>query len=222
MRKKMKGMRGSWKVSMAILILLPLYMRVQAQEVVKEYETWTAFSIDKKITDRLKARLTPEVRFQDGFTVDKYLIEAGVRYQLLKFLKLGTRYRFITNKRESKDTEYLHRFALEASLERKIRRFEPEFRLMYTNYADDDLDESYLRYKAALQYDIPRCKITPEIAAQVFHKLSAAKINKIRYGVGVRYQYIKNNYLGLFYKLDYYKLEYRNRHIFGISYKIKL
>ena len=93
---------------------------------------------------------------------------------------------------------------------------------MYTNYADDDLDEDYLRYKAAVQYDIPKCKFTPEISAQVFHKLSIGKINKIRYGAGIRYQYIKNNFVGLFYKLDYYKREYKNRHILGISYRINL
>ena len=93
---------------------------------------------------------------------------------------------------------------------------------MYTNFADDDLDKNYLRYKAAVQYDIPKCKITPEISAQVFHKLSIGKINKIRYGAGIRYQYIKNNFVGLFYKLDYYKREYKNRHILGISYRINL
>ena len=143
-------------------------------------------------------------------------------YEVMDFLKLGTCYRFITNKRESKDTEYLHRYAFEATFAEKIKRFEPEFRLMYTNYADDDLDEDYLRYKAAVQYDIPKCKFTPEISAQVFHKLSIGKINKIRYGAGIQYQYIKNNYLGLSYKLDYYKREYKNRHILEISYRIKL
>jgi hypothetical protein len=187
----MKAMPVSSRVSICVMILFTPHMGVLAQEVLNEQETWTEFSIGTKITDRLKIRLTPEVRFHDGFSVDKYLIEAGMRYEVLDFLKLGTRYRFIINNRESKDTEYLHRYAFEASFAKKIKRFEPEFRLMYTNYADDDLDENYLRYKAAVQYDIPKCKVTPEISAQVFHKLSHGEFSKIRYGAGIQYQYIR-------------------------------
>ena len=54
-------MSGTWRANICMIILLPLYMGVQAQGVVNEYETWTVFSMDKKITNRLKVKLAPEV-----------------------------------------------------------------------------------------------------------------------------------------------------------------
>ena len=204
------------------VILVLIHFTVTAQTTVNEYKTWTEIKISTKISKKIRIHLAPEVRFNEDFSIDKYFIETGVRYELLDFLLLGAAYRFIGNKRETKDTEYLHRFAFDATFEKKIQRLEPEFRIRYTNYSDDDLEEDYLRYKVGVQYDIPKCTVTPFISAQAFHKLSKSRIEKMRYGAGAEYKFLENNYIGIFYKLDYYLHEYENRHIFGVTYRIKI
>jgi len=211
------------RVLLSGVILVLANLSVTAQTTVNEYKTWTEFHASTKIgKERIRLHLAPEVRFNENFTIDKYIIEAGIRYELHDFIMLGAGYRFIGNKLETKSTDYLHRFAFSVTFEKGIKRFEPEFRIRYTNYSDDDLEENYLRYKAALQYDIPKCKIMPFISAQAFHKLAANRIEKMRYGLGAEYKLRENNYIGVFYKLDYFLHKFKNRHIIGITYRIKL
>ena len=204
-----------------ILALLPLSLT--AQTTVNEYKIWTDFKISTRIfKDKVRIHLSPELRFNQDFSIDKYFIESGVRYDPFDFLCLGTSYRFIGNNRDTKSTVYLHRYAFDATAAKKIKRFEPEFRLQFTNYSDENLEEKYLRYKPALQYDIADCKITPFISAEVFHNLAKGRFEKIRYGTGAEYKLIDNHYLELYYKLDYFLQQKKNKHILGISYRINL
>lgn len=186
-----------------------------------DFETRTELSLDAKILPGLKLHMNPELRFRDDFSLDDYLIEAGIKYRPMNFLQLGASYRFIGNRRISNATEYLNRYAFDIELERKIARFEAGFTLRYTDYPDDESEGQYLRYKPELKYDIPGCRITPVLAVQAFHELSLNKIAKIRYEAGLEYKLMKHNYIGLSYKFDYYRLEYRNRHILGIRYRYK-
>jgi hypothetical protein len=204
-----------------ILALLPLSLT--AQTPVNEYKTWTEFKVSTRIfKDKVRLHLSPEIRFNQDFSIDKYFIESGVRYDPFDFLCLGTSYRFIGNNRETKSTVYLHRYAFDATFETKVKRFEPEFRLQFTNYSDENLEEKYLRYKPSLQYDIEKCKITPFISAEAFQNLAQSRFEKIRYGIGAEYKLIDNHYLELYYKMDYFLHELKNRHILGLSYRINL
>ena len=204
-----------------ILALLPLSLT--AQTTVNEYKTWTNFKISTRILkDKVRLHLSPEIRFNQDFSIDKYFIESGVRYNPFDFLCFGTSYRFIGNNRNNQSTEYLHRYSFEATIEKKIKRFEPKFRLQFTNYSDENLEEKYLRYKPSVQYDIADCKITPFISAEAFHNLPKSRFEKIRYGIGAEYKLLDNHYIELFYKMDYFLQKIKNRHIFGISYRINL
>jgi hypothetical protein len=205
----------------AIMIILPC-MEGTAQSTENELETRADLKISYKPVKKFRLSLSPEIRFTDGFSVDKYLVQAGTKYKVTDFLSLGAGYRFIGNKRKTKDTEYLHRYEFDVTIRKNLQRFEPSFRIRYTNFSDDDLEERYLRYKMEIDYDIPKCPFTPYISAQAFHGFSIGRIEKMRYAVGGRYKIMNNNYIGLFYKLDYYYLEFKNKHILGVSYRIKL
>jgi isopentenyldiphosphate isomerase len=99
---------------------------------------------------------------------DRSIVETALEYELLKFLSLGASYRFTANKRETKDTEYLHRYTLNTTLKKKINRFTPSFRILYANYSDEEDYKEILRLKGKIKYNIPRNKITPFIAAEAF------------------------------------------------------
>ena len=121
-----------------------------------------------------------------------------------------------------KDTEYFNRYGFSATAAKKLGNFEPAFRLSYSNYADDDVsDKSFMRYKASLKYDIPKCKLTPFVAAELFQQTDGGDLYKMRYSTGLDYKLFKNNYIGVNYKFDYYNTEYLNKHIISLGYKIK-
>lgn len=195
---------------------------LNAQEVENDFQARTSLEMSYKPFKKLKLTLVPEARFDERFSLDEFLIESEVAYKPLKYLSLAATYRFISNPRDSKTTEYNNQYGLTATLKTDIKRFTAAFRLRYSDYADDEIvDKLFLRYKASLKYDIPKCKLTPFVAAEAIQQLDDGKLFKMRYSTGMEYKLFKNNAIGLSYKFDYYKQDFRNRHIVSLGYKIK-
>lgn len=192
-----------------------------SQEVTNDFQARTEVKLSYKPLDKLSLSLSPEVRWDESFQVDKYLLESTISYEPVKGLSLGGSYRFIINPRSDKSTEYLHRFALFTSYKKKIERFEPSLRIKYTNYTEESSLGEFLRYKAKLEYDIKSCKVTPVLSAEAFHDITGNQIYKMRYAVGAEYKINKKNSLGLGYMLDYYMIAYQNKHIIKLGYKYK-
>lgn len=192
-----------------------------SQEVTNDFQTRTEVKLSFKPLDNLTMSLNPEIRWNESFGVSKYMLESGASFKPLKGLALGGSYRFIINPRETKATEYLHRFALYASYKKKIERFEPSLRIKYTNYTEDLSLGEFLRYRVKLEYDIKGSKITPMVSAEAFHYLSGNEIYKMRYSLGAEYKINKKSSIGLGYMLDYYMTEYYNKHIIKVGYKYK-
>ena len=164
----------------------------------------------------------PQFRFDENFSLDKYLFEGEAEYKVAKFLDVAATYRFVVNPRDTKDTEYFNRYGFSATAGKKFGNFESAFRLRYSNYADDDVsDKSFMRYKASLKYDIKDCKLTPFVAAELFQQTDGGNLYKMRYSSGFDYKLFKKNYIGVSYKFDYYNTDYLNKHIISLGYKIK-
>ena len=215
----MRNFKKIYVLALGLLFLMPV---VNAQEIDNDFQMRTELEVAFKPLKKVKLNFIPQLRFDDNFSLDKYLIETEVEYNAFKFLEFGATYRFVVNPRNTKSTEYNHRFAINATAKKDFKRFESKFRLRYSNYADDEIsDKEFFRYKASLKYDIKKCKITPYAAVEAFQQLNDGKLHKMRYTLGADYKLFKKNFLGLSYKLDYYKNEYKNRHIISLGYKIK-
>ncbi|WP_347840806.1 DUF2490 domain-containing protein [uncultured Draconibacterium sp.] len=207
---------------LAVIFLLCTGTTAFAQEVENEFQTRTKLDLNFKPLKKVKFTISPELRFDDSFSLDKYLLEGELEYKASKLFTLGATYGLIGNVRDEKDTEYMGRYGFSATAEKKFGRFEPSFRLMYSNYADDDIDDKqFLRYKAKVKYDVPNFKINPYMAVQLFQDLNEGELYKTRYSVGADYKLFKKNYLGVSYEFDYYNSDYLNKHIINIGYKIK-
>ncbi len=213
-----------------IKVLLSIFLisagfQVYSQDVENDFQSRAAFDLQLKPIKKLKINISPEIRFDESFSVAKYLLETEVSYKLIKHVYVGGNYRFIVNPREGKDTELSQRFGFNATYKNKINDFTPAFRLSYTNYSDDISDsqkDNFLRYKLSLKYDIPKNKITPSIGAELYHQMDDNQLYKIRYKAEIDYKLFKHNYISVYYKFDYYLQEYKNKNIIGFSYKLKL
>jgi Protein of unknown function (DUF2490). len=209
---------------MAVLIVFLTTHLAQAQDVSNELEYRSALDLSYKLTKKLEVSFMPEMRFNERFNLNKCLFEGGLTYKPEKYVALEGTYRYVINPRKKKDTEYFNQYTFSAKVEKKLGRFNPSFRIRYANNADDEItDEEFLRYKFSFDYNIPKCKLTPEIAVEAFQQLgSVGGMYKMRYSAGIDYKIFKNNYLCASYKFDYYYKEYLNKHIVGLGYKIKL
>jgi isopentenyldiphosphate isomerase len=223
MQTEEQKMKNNNTIILLIIFALSTLL-LQAQEVENEFEYRTSVYAQFKPLKKLKVYISPEARFDEDFSLGEYNMEAGATYKLSSAFSVGANYRFIINPRESKETEYYSRYKFYVTLKQKYGDFTPSVKLSYSNFADDDKDNelnNYLRYKASLEYDIPKSKLTPVVGIEAFHNLNDKEISKIRYSAGADYKLFKNNYIGLRYKFDFYRTSYKNRHVFGLQYKIK-
>lgn len=209
------------KLLIGILISMLMSPIIRAQDTENIFQTRSEFKLSYKLSDKWTLALTPELRFDDSFSIDKYILELRTVYNPFKRLSLGASYRFVANDRETKSTEYLQRYAFDAKYKYKISRWTPSIRLRYTNYSEDDSDGEYLRYKAAVDYNIKKCKLTPFAGAELFQELNNSELHKVRYSIGGEYKLNKNNAISTAYKLDFFLQKNENKHIFHIAYKLK-
>jgi long-subunit fatty acid transport protein len=215
------------KTHYLLLFLLILASSAKAQDtetddVENDYESRTSMTLTTKVAKNLKLSLSPELRFDNSFSLDKYLLEGKASYKCFDNLSLGLGYRFYANKRETKSTEYDNRFLLSMKYTKSINRFDPSFKISYTNDSDDDSDTNLLRYKGELQYNIRKCKLTPWIGAEAFQSIDDGDLSKMRYFLGMDYKISKKNSIEASYKFDYFINELKNKHIVSIGYNIKL
>ncbi len=212
------------KIAFVSLILLFTHSTIHAQEeVVNDFQNRMWVGLSYKPVKKLKFSLTPEIRYDEKFSINKFLIEGEAKYKVVKFLYVGGTYRFVINQRETKETQYLNCFGLYTIAKKDFKRFEPAFRILYSNYTDDEItNNTFLRYKASLEYNIADSKLFPFVAVEAFQQLGENNIlYKMRYAAGMGYKLNKKNYIGLSYKLDYFEYEYKNKHIVSLGYKIK-
>lgn len=211
------------KIVLATIVLTLLFSRGYAQDVVNDFQSRYAVGISYKFNKKWKISAEPEARFDENFSIDKFLVEGKLRYKPIKILSIAAIYRFEVNYRDVKATQYLNRFAFSAAVGKKFKRFEPAFRLMYSNYADDEISNGdYLRYKVLLAYNIKDCKLTPLVGFEMFQQLGRNSfLYKLRYTAALDYKINKKNAVGLSYKFDYYEYEYLNKHIVSLGYKFK-
>ncbi len=207
-----------------------IFQVANAQEkdiiVENELNTWMELDVSKKLSRDIRLVLTPEIRLDDNFNTDKLLLQGMIKYKPLKFLEGGGGYRLNVQPDDGAGkAELEQRVFFEVSTMTKLFRFEPEFRWRYTHdsgLGEDNYTLENLRYKGSLDYDIRKSKFTPSFSTEIFQSLTEHEVFKIRYELGGRYKINKKNSIKLDYKLDYYLSEYKNRHIIGLSYKIKI
>jgi hypothetical protein len=214
--------------SLLVLIILTMQAVIgtpaQAQETETEWNTWMVFELKKDITDRLSAYVAPQVRFAEQFEVDEYFIQAGVEYDLFKFLEIGGNYRYLVNERTNKSTEYFHRIAFDLVGKHELNRFGMQLRTRYTNYDELDNDESFndatMRYRLKSDYDIPNSKFKPSVGVEFFHQLEDKEINKIRYIAKLAYKINKVHDIAIGYLIHDYLNEDRLANILTLEYQI--
>lgn len=190
-----------------------------------EWNYWANLDISKSINKKWSLYFVPEVRFTNEFKVDEYYFEPGLEYQPINFLEIGANYRFLINERETKSTQYFGRVALYIKGNYEINKFAFQLKTKYCNYSDFDTDDDnssdpYLRYSLKVKYDIPKSKLTPSVAMELFHQLSDNEIDKTRATFALDYKINKSQKVGLSYILQDYIKKDEKKNIISLEYKI--
>ncbi len=226
MKSRIYFVKKSTPWLLAGLFLLLNAPKGHTQETKHVFQGRTYFTLAIKPIKKLTIDVIPEIRFDEQFSISKYLIETELTYKPIKILHLLGAYRFTINPREKKDTEYLHRYGFGLKLRNSFGRWKPALRITYTNYADDPTDKKredhFLRYKASVKYNIKKSKITPGLGLQLFHQLPDFIAYKLRANAGLDIKLFKKNYIAVIYKADIFLQEDIYKHIVCLGYELKL
>ncbi|HKR05723.1 MAG TPA: DUF2490 domain-containing protein, partial [Bacteroidia bacterium] len=132
------------KIFYQLLFVCLFYLKIPvAFSQVKDAGLWSSVNLEKKITQKLTAGLSEELRFNENITeLGTAFTEIGVDYKFYKFVSLGISYRFIQKRRVDDFYSTRHRYNIDLSLKYKIKKISVSLRERFqTQYADVNTSE---------------------------------------------------------------------------------
>lgn len=205
--------------------ILGFISTARAEEVENNLESRTSLELGISATEKLSFTFAPEMRFDNNFSLDQFVLKTSGAYDITDFLQIGAQYRLgIIPQEAFVPAEKYHRYAFNIKTKYKIARFTSSLRLRYSNDADDEVnDKQYLRYKAGVKYNIKGLPLTPSVGLEAFQQLGdESGLHKMRYMAGLKYKINKKNAIALKYRMDYFVNDFKNNHILSLGYSIKL
>ena len=193
---------------------LSLLCRIEAQEtkVIRDFRLITEVGVEKKLLRSWKVSFETILKLErNASRLDEMDFDLDVEYKPIRYVSLGTGYRFAMNKNTDGNIVPKHRYMGNINLEYDIKRFELEYRFRYQNIDDDfflyenmNAPKNILRNRLRIKYDIPRSKLTPYLFSELYGNLDKNKpfAFKIKSGIGARYNLKRFGQLKLYYRID--------------------
>jgi hypothetical protein len=190
--------------------------------------------LSKKLVKDLKFEFNPDLRLLDDFKMDSYILESGLSYKMHKYLSIAGYYRFEEAWDYKKTGVYkgknsFNRLAFDVKSDYDFYRFNIQGRIRYTKGLDALDNESELRHRAKLDYNVKGIKLLPFVSVEFFNNKSVPDddktkisggfkdINKIRYTGGLSYTLTKKDEISLFYRLQDNRVKNETDNILGLS-----
>lgn len=204
-------------------ILLIVLSSIVVQAKTKQFGTWVELEFSKSFFKDFEFSVVPEIRFQDDFSVDEYMVDGVLSYEPLKFLKFSAAYRINTNVKKKED-ETMRRLAFTVQAKKELGRVEASLRTRFTNYTDqvDDDPGNFFRPRFKLEYDIKGNKIRPFTSYELFRNTTAKEFQKGRFDLGFTRKMGSRHRIGFYYRLQDYFSDRNSIHIIGIEYRLKI
>lgn len=189
----------------------------------QKFGTWIEFEISKEFFKKWEVSFIPEVRFEDNFALDEYILEGKLSYDPFKFLGFAAAYRYNTNIKKSGNVG-LSSAVFDINGSTEFDRFKGSLRARITNDPDDgDIpwETFYFRPRAKLEYNIKGNKIEPFASYELFMNLRVGETYKQRFDIGFTRKLGDFHRIGLYYRLQDYFTEKGSINILGIDYRFK-
>ncbi len=230
------------KKSVVIVVLLIICFSIQAQH---QFGTWTSFTIDKKV-DKWTLEAETELRTISGVQlINRWDMGLGAEYKIIKPLKVGLEYQFMNVLDEKYNNyQFRHRFTGSISGKKKFDNFlfglsvglQVTTKNDSKRIRDDGTIDTYKvnpasmwKNSAEAEYNIPKCKLTPEFEFKTYYSLNDPDGNafdKLRYTLSLKYELNKHNSINVFgvynKELGTDEANYSGKYILGVKYSYHL
>lgn len=213
----------------AAVVVLALSLMLAGLQVCAyqdgDFQIWQTDEQEFRLTEASKVKLSEEFRFgDDAGELYYHHYEAGLYYNLGKYLDVGAAYRQIFEGERAKyKPEY--RPQVDLTVKGGFRGFElsDRNRLEYRCYDDKG---SVLRYRNKVTLKLPAMfaplNIRPYIADEVYTNMDFVAINKNRFYSGLTVDLIKHLKGEAYYLLqsDKKRGRWTNAHVLGLKLKL--
>ena len=192
------------------LLLTPNYSCTAQQN---DFGIWASVAVKHKFSQKLSATLEEQFRFyQNATDIAQYFTDAGIEYSLSKKIKVGLCYRFINSNHQTYYSKR-HRWYVDLSYKTKFSKFQFLLRTRFQEQQQDIYSSDYgyvpnwySRNKITTKLDLNK-KYMPYLSCEMFYMVSAPNtdgsfIDKMRYTVGVEYQFNRVHSLDLYYLIQ--------------------
>lgn len=207
---------GVRQTGFIMLLLLFCGHVIQAQDDLRDFESWTSAELRYKPSKRWKTGMELQMRLKDNSSViDGYFAEFTGGYEIFKNFDLGLGFRFIRkndNQGAIQGYENHARIHVDASYKHKIDRLALGYRLRYQNRDElgvtnenGDFADQYIRLKVGTEYDFKKWKLDPQLSAEIFHHSERNEedgFNKFRLTFGTDYKFKKAGKIGIYYRYE--------------------
>jgi len=226
------------KKNLIFLSFLVIFISTSAQT---QFGTWSTIQLDKKINKKLSFNAETELRTISSYKlINRWSIGLNAEYKIAKPIEIGVGYQFM-NVLDQKYLNYQFRNRFTADVTGKQKWGDFSFSLsegiQLTTKNDskrikDGIIDTYKTNPAVMwknsleaEYNIPKCKITPEFQFKTYYTLNDPDGNafdKLRYTLTLKYKLNKQNRIGIFgvynHELGEDDADYSGKYILGIKY----
>ncbi|CAN5605622.1 DUF2490 domain-containing protein [soil metagenome] len=203
--------------SFLVYCLLPiaflLFLLPSSSAQQNDFGIWSSVAVSHKFTQKLSATVEEQFRFnRNAGALAQYFTDAGLEYSLSKKFKVAICYRFINSAQETYYSKR-HRFYFDLSYKTKLSKVQIIVRTRLQGQQQDiyssdigSIPAWYSRNKITVKFDLDK-KYTPYLATEMFYMISTPNreggiIDKMRYTVGVSYEFNRVHAIDLYYMIQ--------------------
>jgi len=214
-----------------IILLFPFCLFGQTSNNV-----WIELAVKGNITEKLGWQSEITNRF-GGDGIERFFVQAGVKYKLTKWFRPSFDYRFSLDKDLYTNYQPSHRFLFNANFEKKFtKRLEAGLRVRYQyDFSTWNRDYGYqqsvsntLRFKPEIQYSIKKSDFTPYAGAEFFYSIVRynSYFYKMRFTVGTDIELSDPLKISIGYIFDRELFDQNNfpkrRHVLNVGFAYKI
>jgi hypothetical protein len=188
------------KIQNSILLLLFCTFSALAQE--NDFQFWSSFSTDDKVTYKTDIILKQGLRFRENASLlSKSFTDIKLKYKYNKKIAVAVGFRDINEWNKQLTREQKTRYYTDLYLKKMLDRFMLTVRNRYQKQGNTKGYAYVFRQELSLKYNIRKNKLEPILAAEYFYT-EQQQINKLRYTLGFSYPITKKVDLAIAYRVQ--------------------
>ncbi|NJB83058.1 DUF2490 domain-containing protein [Wenyingzhuangia aestuarii] len=195
-----------------IMLLTSVWSYGQETLVTRDLETWSSLNLKYKINKKWTVALQGQLRLENNSSeVNQYFGQLDLEYSPFKHFEFGGAIRYIKNNDNTGNVqgyENHFRYHLDGQYKHKLSDFSFKYRVRYQNKNELNINneaKQYFRFKAAVDYNIKKWKLDPELSGELFRSVGAESENQLdgyRLTLGTSFKVHKSAKMGVYYRFD--------------------